>query len=165
MTDKQEKRIGEIKKNFNFLQYDWGVRKAEESVDFLFEYGGEETIQCISASCSCTNPRVDEKSIQGSINIGSPPDKEGLYTNGEGFFNRQLIGNVWKYRNVETNEFHEKDAFTWVKVKSGYKIQTITVYFDDGEDFFLIDDKKVRRSNNNKLTVTLTVKGFVLLED
>lgn len=39
--------------------------------------------------------------------------------------------------------------------------KSVTVYFNDGQDFFSIDDDMVRRPNTDKISVGLTIQGVI----
>ena len=157
--------LNAIKREFNTVNYDFGVATKNSKVDFVFEYGGGETIHCVSISCGCTDASCDGNRVTGKLSVGEPVEKNGLYTDGEEFYLRHKVGPEWAYKNVHTGVDEISPERVFMPVKAGQIRKGVTVYFRPEEEFFVINDDLIRRNNPDKPAISLTIEGWVLLDD
>jgi hypothetical protein len=144
--------------------YDFGISAPSEKVEFSFKYNGKVPIQCVQASCGCTDLRVEDGNvIKGTLSLGTNTS----YSKHQSAHVLDEEDRIWVVQGkvaVPTQDGLKPVPLDRLKSKPlPIEQKTFTVYFDDGQDFKVVDDKKVVRENENKAKTSLLIKGYIKL--
>lgn len=125
----------QLRKSFDKLKVEFNTG-LKTRIPFEFNYSGDLPIHSIELGCGCTHGElIDGAKIKGYLQIY---DKD-----------------YYKPSPVDpTNPDSPLNPI--VKVE-----KTITVFFDDGQPWFVINDKKHRNANPEKLKIVLRISGYV----
>lgn len=142
--------------------FNFGISKPSKVIPFSFEYEGEEKIQCLKASCGCTDLKLDGNKITGKLSLSSAEQyKSRAYAHVIDAEDR-----IWRIQGkiavpVNSSELKPVPAEVLKGKPLPMETKTFSVYFDDGQDFNVIDKNGTLKPNKDKLQVALTIQGYI----
>lgn len=68
--DDYSKLRKELEEGFDRLIYSFGSAPKNSIVPFKFEYKGKYDIESVRGTCSCTDLKVTDNIIEGTVNVG-----------------------------------------------------------------------------------------------
>lgn len=158
-TVEVQNRIKAATEGFGTLEYDFGLAKPTDKVEFKFDYNGEIPLQGTQAQCGCTNVKTTPDGITGVLSLATAENYRA---------HTHIVDEndmVWKLQGKFAIPADPRLKPVPAKEVNGKPLpsesKTITVYLDDGEDFKTIDENGVIRDNPNKTKLMLTIKGFI----
>lgn len=165
MSEKKsfQQKAKAVRDAFDTLVYNFGVASADTSIDFEFNYKNEELpLQALKAQCGCTNLRIEDGKIKGALKLSNAAAYAGVNS----IYVTDKEDRLWRVKGEWAESEDPRYSPVPLKELEGVKplpLETkhFTVYFDDGEDFNVIDDKGVLTDNPEKAKTTLSIRGFV----
>lgn len=162
MSSKQEQRLA-VSNAMDTLIFNFGTAKPEDKIPFEFNYSGDIPIAGVKPQCGCTDLKVDGNKITGILSLSNAVH----YNTQPAQYIEDAQGVFWtiagKWATPSDPRLQKVPATEIQGKKVPQERKSFTVVFDDGEDSETVDENKVIRANQNKLTLSLSIIGYIAL--
>jgi hypothetical protein len=166
MTQEQIQEIkAQLKSGISPTFYYAGVFKNQDRVRFSVYNTNDLDIQCYIKSCGCIGTvKMFPKELVFNIEARyEEPNTQILYTDGDNYFQKKTTGGVEKYYNLKDNSLSlDVQVETLSEVKASRFDRHTQIYFNDCQDFKVIDPDGMLMDNPEKASVSVQVIFWTL---